>query len=265
MKMNTNYWTALKYINEALDSLEILLQQKPRLKRESDTKNHENLEYIYETLNVNTLKINKHLKAKRVNKINSETPEFINIKADKVKVCKNYKIQSTKERFNPMESLDYNDETNVMTVRNLQINGKLNGLLWSDLVNNTLKRNKDLQFLKAPIQIETLKTDTLVVNNDKVNEQNLGALIPINGGKYVINQDIQFAKPITANRVNIFERLNNLHVFNEQFDVLLKNTNKTQIIEGRKNISTIKVMEPITVAVSFISYIKTITFIPTLF
>lgn len=252
MKMNTNYWTALKYINEALDSLEILLQQKSRLKRETDSYDHENLEYIFDTLNVNTLKINNKLKAKRVNQINAENPEFQNIKANKVKVCKNYNSEISKERFNPLDSLDYRDETEIMSVRNLQITGKLNGLLWSDLYNNTLKRNKDLQFLKAPLDIESLKTDNLVVNNDKVNEQNLGSLIPINGGKYVINQDIQFAKPITANRVNIFERLNNLHVFNQQFDVLLKDANKTQVIEGRKNISTIKVLEPITIAVSFI-------------
>ncbi|KAM7342370.1 closca [Cochliomyia hominivorax] len=243
-KMDTNYWTALKYINQALDTLEILLKEKSRNKRQTDPNNYENLEYVFDSLNVNTLKINKNLKVKRLNEVNCANPVFESINAEKLLVNK----KPAEERFNPLESLDYMDDNDVMSVRNLQIKGKLNEFLWSDLVNNTLKHKQELQFLKAPLHVETLKTDTVIVNNDKVNEQNLGVLIPIDGGKYVINQDIQFAAPITANKVNILERLNNLHVFNNKFDVLLKKSNKTQVIEGRKNITNIRVLEPITIA-----------------
>ncbi|KNC21683.1 hypothetical protein FF38_09796 [Lucilia cuprina] len=243
-KMSGNYWTALNYVNQALDALEIMLKQKQRLKRETS---NENLEYVYDTLNVNNLNVNKLLKAKRVNKINTEKPEFDTIKAPKIIVSEKYnKVKS--ERVNPAESLDYRDEDEFMTIRNLQITGKLNEYQWSDLLNNTLKRKQEIQFLKAPVQIKNLKTDTLLVNSDKINEQNLGALIPINTGKYVINQDIQFAAPITANRVEISQRLNNLHVFQGHFDVLLKKSNKTQVIEGLKNVTNIKVLEPITIA-----------------
>ena len=241
--MYGNYWTTLNYINQALDKLDEEFKRKPRLKRNPNLPDSdENTEYAYDTLDVKTLTVRESLKAKKVNKVTTENPVFENIKADKLIITGKYN-ESTKERFNVM------DES--MTVRNLKITGKLNAYLWQDLFNNTLKRKSDLQFLKTSIRIQSLKTDTIVVNSDKVNEQNLGTLISIDSGKYVINQDVQFTAPVLANELIVLERLNNLHVFNDHLNVLLKNSNQTQVIEGVKNVSHVKVLQPITIAVSY--------------
>ena len=246
--MYGNYWTTLDYINQALDKLDEDFKRKQRLKRNPNLPDsNQNTEYVYEILNVKTLTVNESLKAKKVNNVVTENPVFENIKADKIIVTGKYN-ESTRERFNDME--DNISDNESMTVRNLNITGKLNEYLWQDLFNNTLKRKSDLQFLKNSIRIQSLKTDTIVVNSDKVNEQNLGALIPTDSGKYVINQDMQFKASVLANELIVLERLNKLHVFNGHLDVLLKNSNHTQVIEGVKNVTDVKVLQPITIAVS---------------
>lgn len=245
--MFKNYWTALGYINQALDTLDEQLKQRQRLKRNLEPLD---TEYFYETLNVKTLTVNESLKAKKINKVNTQTPVFENIKADKIIVANKYneRFNDSKERFNRMEdSMFYNES---IPVRNLKITGKLNEYQWQDLLNNTLKRKQDVQYLKNSIQIESLKTDTIVVNSDEVNEQNLATLIPINSGKYFINQYIQFKAPMLANELIVLEKLNNLHVNSGHLDVLLKNSHHTQFIEGIKNVSDVKVLQPINIAVS---------------
>ncbi|XP_061402072.1 uncharacterized protein LOC133337882 [Musca vetustissima] len=246
-KMSSNYWQTLCYINQALKILEDEVVPKHPTKRQTKESDHEeSSEYVYETLNIKQLTIDNKLEAKIINKINIENPEFQAIHADKITIFEQFLKPLPEDRSS---DLNYMEDNEVLMIENLNINGKLNEFTWMELLNDTLKREGDQQLINAPnIKIKNLETSRLVVTSNVVNQQHLSTLIPIDGGEYVINQDIQFAQPIRAKSVQINERLNNVNVLQGKLDVLLRRSNETQIIEGPKSMRNVKVMEPVTIA-----------------
>ncbi|XP_073811538.1 closca [Musca autumnalis] len=253
-KMSENYWKSLWYINQGLELLENELAQKHPTKRHIDMggyheANLEDSEYDYDTLNIGELTINQKLEAKMVNGIRSENPVFKEIHADKITIFENFLKPDVKERTSSGADQNYMEDNEVLMIRNLNINGKLNEYTWNDLLNDSLKREAEEQFINAPtIKIKNLETPRLAVTSNVVNQQHLSNLIPIDAGEFTINQDIQFAQPIKAKAVQINERLNNVPVLQGKLDVLLRRSNETQVIEGPKSMRNVKVMEPITIA-----------------
>ncbi|XP_075168204.1 closca [Haematobia irritans] len=243
--LSEDYWRDLYYINQALKILEDDLSQKQRSKRQIN--NTEDLEEEFDEINIETLIVKDNIKATTINKILSENPEFKDIHAPNVTITNEYK-KSFNERSYENNDNDKQHDNEMLYIRNLDINGKLNDHTWSYLLNYTLKRNEEIQFINAPIKIGSLKTSSMIVEQNEINGQNLDSLIPIDGGEYLINQDIQFAAPVMANNVEINERLNNVRVVMGKFDVLLRKSNETQVIKGRKSLNNVKVMEPITIA-----------------
>uniref|UniRef100_A0A1I8MPT8 Uncharacterized protein n=1 Tax=Musca domestica TaxID=7370 RepID=A0A1I8MPT8_MUSDO len=251
-KISTNYWKALSYINQALDILERDILQKPHAKRHSNNKDQgqdqaDDLEY--DTFKIKELTLNNKLQAKKINQIDVGNPEFKEIHAKKITIYESFmKPPIAEERFSDVSYLEDNE---ILMIRNLNINGKLNEYTWNDLLNDTLKRaqEEEEQIINAAnVKIKNLETPRIVVTGNVVNQQHLSSLIPIDGGEYTIKQDIQFAQPIRAKAVQINERLNNVRVLQGKLDVLLRRSNETQVIEGPKSMRNVKVMEPITIA-----------------
>ncbi|XP_013105411.2 uncharacterized protein LOC106085638 [Stomoxys calcitrans] len=247
-QLSDEYWKALYFINQAINILEDDLHQKQRLKRQvNGTDQHEDLESNNIDHIIETLTVKETIEANMINNINTENLNFKEIHAKKITITDDYVSAKDQRSYSP-PSFDYSQDNDMLYIRNLQISGKLNDYTWSELWNNSLKRNAEIQFMKAPTKIRNLETSRIVVNHNEINSQHLGTLIPIDGGEYVINQDIQFAAPVIAKDVEINERLNNVHVLKGKLNVLLKRANETQVIEGRKSLINVKVMEPVAIA-----------------
>ncbi|KAH8418592.1 hypothetical protein KR222_003032 [Zaprionus bogoriensis] len=238
--LSKNYWEALQYAKRALDVIEhdAAGAEHHAVKREAEApkKQHE-----FDEITVGTLVVHEQLKAAHINGIDSQRPEFEAVNATKVFVSGEFK-QAQEEEEPTMEQL---------TLQELQLAGRLNGYNWSQLLEQTLKRRgNEVQFIKAAVDITNLKADAVLVNTNEVNDRSLGQLVSIDGGSYIVQQDVQFAQPVEVNQLVINERLNHIHVDRQRFDVLLHEANHTQVIVGAKRLEHVRVLEPVTIAVS---------------
>ncbi|XP_068144754.1 uncharacterized protein clos [Drosophila tropicalis] len=244
LQLSSNYWEALEYAKRALDVVEKDAQNHHLNKRDASKSKRVREEHQFAELTVNTLVIHDKLHAKRINGLNVEKPIFNWVNASQVNVSENYKEPSV----NLIEKLQ---------VKDLQLKGKLNGHNWMHLLEQTLKRKsmkpeeqeqEQVQFIKSSIDVKHLKTKTVLVNSHEINDRSLNHLVSIDGGNYIVQQDVQFAQPIQVNRLLINQRLNHIHVDRQRFDLLLKEANYTQVIEGAKRFERVQVQEPITIA-----------------
>jgi len=247
MKLTPNYWKALQLTKQALDTIEekiIPASTKHPVKRSVD-RLHE--EHDFEEVTVDTLVVHGTVKADHINRFDTKNPVYESVTASKVYVSEKYTEPLRKQRKPLLEEL---------TVKELQLEGRLNGLKWSELQDQTLKRSgKDVQFIKAAVDLDHFQADAVQVNSNEVNDRPVSQLIPVDGGDFVVQQDVQFAQPIQVNRLLINQRLNHIHVDRQRFDVLLRQANHTQVIEGAKRFENVRVMEPITIAVGTHRYI----------
>ncbi|KAH8400751.1 hypothetical protein KR009_000744 [Drosophila setifemur] len=244
MKLTPNYWKALQYAKQALDVIErdALAAGSGRnpIKRSAEKPM---VQHEFEEVTVDTLVVHGKVRAGRINGVDTENPVYESINASKVYVSEEYKQAKSLKKEPLLEEL---------TVQDLQLQGRLNGLNWTQLQDQTLKRSgRDVQFVKAAVEISQLQSEAVQVNGNEVNDRPLGHLIPVDGGDFIVQQDVQFAQPIQVNRLLINQRLNHIHVDRQRFDVLIQEANHTQIIEGTKRFENVRVMEPITIAVRY--------------
>ncbi|XP_017066585.1 uncharacterized protein LOC108104812 [Drosophila eugracilis] len=240
MKLTQNYWKALKLTKQALDELErkaeSAMSRQP-MKRSADEPS-DNINF--EEVTVDTLVVHGKVQADHINGIDTKNPVYESVTAGKVFVSEKY-TEPARIKQKPM--------LEELKVKDLQLKGRFNGLKWEELLELTLKRSgKEVQFIKARVDLDHLQAETVQVNNKEVNDRPLGQLIPVDGGNFIVQQDVQFAQPIQVNRLLINDRLNHIHVDRQQFDVLLKQANHTQVIEGSKRFENVRVLEPITIA-----------------
>ncbi|XP_017045074.2 uncharacterized protein LOC108090753 [Drosophila ficusphila] len=240
MNLTPNYWKALELITQALDVLErkaIEASTSHPAKRSADKPTEE---LDFEVVTVDTLVVHETVRADRINGVNTKTPVFESISASKVLVSEEYSEPARKQKRPRLEKL---------IVKNLTLEGKINGIKWTDLMEQTLKRSgEEVQFIKAPADLERLQAEAVQVNSNEVNDRPLSQLIPVDGGDFIVQQDVQFAQPVQVNRLLINQRLNHIHVDRQRFDALLKEANYTQVIEGPKRFENVRVLEPITIA-----------------
>uniref|UniRef100_A0A6P4EBK3 LOW QUALITY PROTEIN: uncharacterized protein LOC108040825 n=1 Tax=Drosophila rhopaloa TaxID=1041015 RepID=A0A6P4EBK3_DRORH len=238
MKLTPNYWKALKLTKQALDILEHkAISASSRLPRSADNPNED---YDFEEVTVDTLVVLGTVQADRINSVDTKNPVYESVTASKVYVSKEFTEPARKHQIPLLEELK---------VTNLTVEGKLNGIKWLDLINQTLKRNgTNVQFIKAPVDLKHLQSESVTVNSEEINDRHLGQLIPVDGGDFIVQQDVQFAQPIQVNELIINQRLNHIHVDRQHFDVVLKQANHTQVIEGAKRFENVRVLEPITIA-----------------
>ncbi|XP_030387031.1 uncharacterized protein LOC115633710 [Scaptodrosophila lebanonensis] len=235
--LSPNYWDALRYAKRALDAIErqSAHYQPSTLRRLV----RREVEYEFDDIMVENLVVHKNLQADHINGINSHAPVYNTIKTPKVYIREPNGKELPRHRPTHLK----------FHIEDLQLNGTLNGLNWTQLLDQTLKcSGVDVQFIKAPATISNLAAETVMVNSNKMNDRSLDQLIPTDGGDYIVQHDVQFAHLIKVNRLEINQRLNNIHVDRRHFDVLLKKSNETQIIEGSKHLENLKVLEPINMA-----------------
>ncbi|XP_012155603.1 uncharacterized protein LOC101460460 isoform X2 [Ceratitis capitata] len=255
----THYWQALNLATQALNGIEAELKSnvKRRLKRDSNT-----TESIPEfaNLKVDTLVVKQALNAEKVNGVDAIRPTFDQIRAIKVRVTRRY--QATERTTAEPTLQDADDfaspargvEAPEMVVKNLLINGSLNEHKWSDLLNNTLKR-EGVEYIKQPAHIVNLIAESVRVLNDEIDGNSLKELIPIDFGvgksvekTFEINQSVLFEGPVKAKELHIRERLNHIPVRQDKLEVLLKHVNTTQMVEGEKRFENVRILQPIAMA-----------------
>ncbi|XP_055917893.1 uncharacterized protein LOC129950099 [Eupeodes corollae] len=234
-----SYWKTLSYAQQSLEVLEARANKKSLMKRH--TSSGDSIEYVQDTLNVGTLVVRNDFKAKKINGIDVSDIQLNKVSAPKVVVNGNFKRPPEARSDTNPEFLD------SMNVEHLMITGKLNDISWSDLQLNTLKKSGQ-QFLKAPVKIGNLQTDSMFVISGTVSGQSLSKLVRTDGGSFVINQDVQFAEPIYARNLTINDRLNNMHVLQNKLDVLLLNSDEVQHMTGKKTFENVKLLEPVKIS-----------------
>ncbi|XP_055854741.1 uncharacterized protein LOC129918300 [Episyrphus balteatus] len=234
-----SYWKTLSYAQQSLEVLESRASRKSLMKRHTSNKDH--IEYVQDTLNVGTLVVRNSFKAKHINGIDVSNIQLNKVSAPKVIVNGNFKRPTQARSDITPEFVD------ALNVEHLMITGTLNDISWSDLQFNTLKKTGQ-QFMKAPVKIGKLQTDSVFVISGTVNGQSLSKLVRTDGGSYVINQDVQFAKPIYAKNLTIQDRLNNIHVLQNNLDVLLLNSEEVQHMTGQKTFENVNLLEPVTIS-----------------
>ncbi|XP_017105993.2 uncharacterized protein clos [Drosophila bipectinata] len=240
MKLTPSYWKALQYADQALDVIEKNAVASNGRKPSKRSMQKQMVEYKFEEMKVDTLVVLGTVQAGRINGVDTKTPLYESIHAGKVYVSEEYKAKPRTQKKPLLENL---------TVQDLQLEGRLNQVNWTKLQDQTVKRSgRDVQFIKAAVELEHLDSEAVQVNGNEVSNRLLGQLIPVDGGDFIVQQDVQFAQPVQVNRLVMNQRLNHIHIDRQQFDLLLREANHTQVIEGSKRFENVRVMEPITIA-----------------
>ncbi|XP_033149166.1 LOW QUALITY PROTEIN: uncharacterized protein LOC108594674 [Drosophila busckii] len=232
-RLNVNYWDALRYAKRAVD----LLEEHAAKRRGKRQTQHE-----FEEITVRTLLVRSKLQAGNINGLDVQQPVYNSINASKVYVSDVYKEAPGAAAAQTLENL---------TLQQLQLEQQatLNGHSWTELLQQTLKRrHSEVQFLKAPLVLSNLKAEAVRVNANEINERPLSQLVSVDGGDFVVQQDVRFAQPIEVQQLRINERLNHIHVDRQRLDVLTRRANHTQRIEGNKRLQHMRVLEPIAIA-----------------
>ncbi|EDW89529.2 uncharacterized protein LOC6528783 isoform X2 [Drosophila yakuba] len=240
MKLTPNYWKALKLTKQALDKIEQKAISAGSRHPNKRSVGQPNEELNFDEVTVDTLVVHGTVKADHINGVDTRNPVYDSVTANNVYVSAKYTEPAGKQRKPLLEELK---------VKDLQLGGRLNGLKWTELFDLTLKRsNKDVQFIKSAVDLDHLESDAVQVNSNEINDRPLGQLIPVDSGDFIVQHDVQFSQPIQVNRLLINQRLNHIHVDRQRFDVLTKQANHTQVIEGAVRFENVRVMEPITIA-----------------
>lgn len=121
---------------------------------------------------------------------------------------------------------------NILNVKNITIDGTVNGINIATFANFVLKTHGDqnitAEYTFDDLQIEDLNTSVL---SDKHIPDDL---IYINRMDQRIEHDVEFANDVNINNLIVNKRLNNINVFNGKLDVLLKDSADTQFVNGYK-------------------------------
>uniref|UniRef100_A0A0K8V1F0 Closca n=1 Tax=Bactrocera latifrons TaxID=174628 RepID=A0A0K8V1F0_BACLA len=252
----SHYWQALNFATQAVNGIEAELKSatKARLKRATPT-----TDAIKEFANirVDSLIIKHKLEAQQVNGVKATRPTFERIKAKKVRVTGMFQATERALQEDASTATTPTVVAPTLAVNNLQINGLLNDYKWNDLLNYTLKR-EGAHFLEKSAHIGNLLAESVRVLSADIDGNHLNDLIPIDDGNgtvddhiYMVNQSVLFEAPVKAKELFINERLNHINVQEHTLDVLLKRVpNVTRVIEGVKAFENVRILQPVTMAVS---------------
>lgn len=122
-----------------------------------------------------------------------------------------------------------------LSVQRLTLNGVFNDVDMNVLNDFVLKTTGDQDISGTYI------FDNLEVNNIKTSNMLSDNLIRVNDGEYWLKYDIQFRNSVIANNVKIKSSINHITVKSDgQLDVLLKNSSELQLMNGFKEVETVK-------------------------
>lgn len=130
-----------------------------------------------------------------------------------------------------------------MTVNSLIVDGLINRLSLSMLNEFALKIRGD-QVLESEINFEVLQAESLQafadISNRKIND-----IVQTVNGPFTVDQGIQFAAPVFINELIVNQRINNINVVKGAFNVLLKQSQRDQVIQAMKIFDEVKLLNPI--------------------
>lgn len=132
-----------------------------------------------------------------------------------------------------------------LKVKELFVSGQLNGVQFSDLLQNALRTNAVEQEILAPINIDVGVAQSVRVRSSIVADQKLRNLVSIRENEKMIDQEVRFLEPVFVDDLRIMERLNQISMLDNRLDVLLKRSKTPQVITGTKQFESIKLLEPI--------------------
>lgn len=130
-----------------------------------------------------------------------------------------------------------------LIINSLVVDGLFNGLDLLTLNEFALKLKGD-QILESEINFEVLKGVSLqtfsLISNRKIDD-----IVRIESGPFAIDQSVQFSKPVVINELVVNKRLNNININNGKFDILLKRSDRVQVIQTMKVFDEVKLEGPI--------------------
>lgn len=148
-------------------------------------------------------------------------------------------MEAASESFvNPMTGV-----VDTMKVNSLMVDGFINGWDISQLNELALKIRGD-QVLENKINFEVLQAASLQAFGD-ISTKKIDDVVRTVNGPFTVVQDIQFVKPVSINELIVNERINNINVVKGSFNILLKRSDRDQVIHAMKIFNAVQLLNPI--------------------
>lgn len=133
----------------------------------------------------------------------------------------------------------------IMNLNDIVLKGLVNRFNFSSLIENALRIDQSEQRLISDIKIQKISANAINVKDNKISDFELNRIASIKDNETLINEPLIFAQLLSTNELNIAERLNHLTVQNGKLNILLKKSNRVQIITGDKEFDAVNLLEPI--------------------
>lgn len=130
----------------------------------------------------------------------------------------------------------------TLKVNSLIVDGFINRLDLSFLNEHVLKIRGD-QVLESEINFEFLQAASL--QSVSISQKQVDHIVRTMDGPFTVDQPIQFANPVFINELWVKDRINNINVAQERFDILLKRADYDQVIHALKIFNEVKLLNPI--------------------
>lgn len=135
------------------------------------------------------------------------------------------------------------DTNQSMAVKEINLNGLLNGHKLSSLIKNALKIDESHQEIESQLNFQTVRVAK--VHSQLVSKLNVANIIAINEGDFWIDQDIRFTQLVNVNQLIINDRLNHIQIENKQMDVIFYRSRNEQVIAAPITFESVMLLEPI--------------------
>lgn len=134
-------------------------------------------------------------------------------------------------------------------VNDIDLFGLLNNDVKLEFLDKYALKLSGNQNITGHLSIENLKCSS--VKSEIISARSIKDVVLIsNGSSFVVNQDIQFSKPLKVENLVVNDRINNINIRKKKFDVLLKRANYVQVITGHKIFESVKLMDSFELNVS---------------
>lgn len=130
-------------------------------------------------------------------------------------------------------------------LNNVIVEGLVNGLNFSYLMDNVLRTNKEIQRLEPSLHFGTLRARSIQTSDGTISDVNLSGIVRINANETVITSPTRFTQPIQVDMLKVENRLNHILIRDGKMDALFKRSRRTQVITGAKEFESIVLLEPI--------------------
>ncbi|XP_031630094.1 uncharacterized protein LOC116345133 [Contarinia nasturtii] len=131
-------------------------------------------------------------------------------------------------------------------LKDVIVEGLVNGINFSYIVENALRTNVQNQRLEGEINFGRLQAKSIQTNDGKISNIDLNTIARINANQTIILSPIRFTQELDVNQLKIENRLNHILIVNGQMDALFKKFRRPQEITGLKEFESVVLREPIT-------------------